>query len=361
MLKQLRRVIFWSHLAAGTVAGIVILIMSVTGVLLTFERQVSYWADTRAYHVAPSTPGAARLSLETLLGKMRETGSPVPTSVTVRAGADAPVAFGYAGGRSIYVNPYNAEVLGEGAPRVRAFFRAVTDWHRWLGAQGESRAVARAVTGASNLAFLLLVTSGFYLWWPRRWNWKRVRNVVWFRRGLPGKARDFNWHNVVGVWSVVPLFIIVLSGVVISYTWAGNLVYRVVGETPPAPRGGGGAPPNAAGNAAAPSRDAAASTAGLDRLFERAAAQSPNWRSISVQMPTTNDAPVTFSIDEGTGGQPQHRAQLTLQRTTGEVVRWEGSRRTRLGGRRGARSDRPRARVATLPRMAQATQEQRDG
>ena len=34
-------------------------------------------------------------------------------------------------------------------------------------------------------------------------------------------------------------------------------------------------------------------------------------------------APLTFNIDSGTGGQPQKRAQLVLDRTTGNVVRWE--------------------------------------
>ncbi len=34
-------------------------------------------------------------------------------------------------------------------------------------------------------------------------------------------------------------------------------------------------------------------------------------------------AGVAFIIDEGSGGQPQRRAQLTLNRKTGEVVRWE--------------------------------------
>ena len=120
--------------------------------------------------------------------------------------------------------------------RLARSFARVTDWHRWLGAKGDNRNVARAITGACNLGFLFLVMSGFYLWWPRNWNLKAVRNVTWFRRGLPSKARDFNWHNVIGFWSAVPLFIVVLSAVVISYTWAGNLVYRVVGETPPAPR-----------------------------------------------------------------------------------------------------------------------------
>ena len=41
------------------------------------------------------------------------------------------------------------------------------------------------------------------------------------------------------------------------------------------------------------------------------------------QLPPKPDAPVTFNIDRGNGGQPQLRSQLTLNRTTGEVVRWE--------------------------------------
>jgi uncharacterized iron-regulated membrane protein len=32
---------------------------------------------------------------------------------------------------------------------------------------------------------------------------------------------------------------------------------------------------------------------------------------------------LVFTIDEGTGGQPQKRATLTLNRATAEVVRWE--------------------------------------
>ena len=108
-----------------------------------------------------------------------------------------------------------------------------------MAASGEYRTTGRAVTGAANLAFLFIVLSGAYLWLPRTWAWRAVRQVIWFRGGLPGKARDFNWHNTIGVWSVVPLAMVVASGVVISYPWARNLVYRIAGEAPPTPRGGG--------------------------------------------------------------------------------------------------------------------------
>lgn len=324
-MKRLRKVIFWCHLAAGTAAGLVILLMSVTGVLLAYERQLMAWADTRGYNVAPPTAGASRLPLETLLARVREVQPALPSSVTLRAAPDAPAEVGFGREGTIFINPYTGEVLGKGAQNVRAFFRIVTDWHRWLGANGENRAVARAITGACNLGFLFLVTSGFYLWWPRKWTPPLVRSVTWFRRGLSGRGRDFNWHNVIGFWSAAPLFIVVLSAVVLSYTWAGNLVYRLVGETPPAPRG---APAPAQGNAAqqrggAERREAPPSMDGLDGLLVRAEQQVSGWRSISLQLPTAATAPVTFTIDTGNGGQPQKRAQLTLDRTSGEVVRWE--------------------------------------
>lgn len=43
-----RQILFWVHLCIGVVAGAAILIMSATGVLLAFERQVLQLVDTRA-------------------------------------------------------------------------------------------------------------------------------------------------------------------------------------------------------------------------------------------------------------------------------------------------------------------------
>ena len=313
-------------------AGLVILNMCVTGVLLAYERQITRWADTRDYAVTRPAADAARLPVETLLARARESQpSAQPTAVTLYSDASSPASVAFPGGRTLFVNPYTGETFGEGSARVRAFFRVVTDWHRWLGAGGENRAAGRAVTGASNLLFLFIVMSGFYLWWPRRWTRNSLRAVTWFRRGQGGKARDFNWHNVIGFWSAVPLFVVVLSGVVISYTWASNLVFRVAGEEPPAqqqrgaPPGGAGAPQQGA-NAAAPLE-------GLDPLLKKAEQQVEGWRSIQMQVPQKPDAPLTFSIDRGNGGQPHLRGQLTLARANGEVVRWEPASNNSAGRR----------------------------
>jgi hypothetical protein len=116
----------WSHLLTGVTAGLVILIMSVTGLLLTYERQITWWADTRSYQVTPPTPAAPRLPIDTLLAKAGEARPNVAlTTVTLRAETSAPAAIGLAGGRAIFIDPYTGQVLGEGANSVRDFFHVI--------------------------------------------------------------------------------------------------------------------------------------------------------------------------------------------------------------------------------------------
>ena len=316
-MKRLRKIIFWCHLPVGVIAGVVILIMCLTGVLLAYEKQITAWADTRGYRAAPPSAETRHLPVETLIGKARETRATTPTAITLKADASAPAEIAFGREATLFLNPYSGQVLGEGSQGVRTFFRTVTDWHRWLGAKGDNRNVARAITGACNLGFLFLVTSGFYLWWPRSWNWNAVRNVTWFRRGLGAKARDFNWHNTIGFWCAPALFVVVISAVVISYTWAGNLVYRIVGESPPVPRAN--QVPARPGEAQPP----ADALTNLNSTWAVAEQQVGDWRSITLQLPNASAAPLTFNIDSGTGGQPQKRAQLVLDRTSGAVTRWE--------------------------------------
>ena len=66
-----RRFLFWIHLTAGSVAGLVILVMSVTGVLLAYKRQIINWAD-RGFQSQPA-PGAQRLPVDELLAKVQTT------------------------------------------------------------------------------------------------------------------------------------------------------------------------------------------------------------------------------------------------------------------------------------------------
>ena len=51
-MRTFRQILFWLHLAAGLIAGVVIFIMCVTGALLAFERQTIEWAERDVRYVA---------------------------------------------------------------------------------------------------------------------------------------------------------------------------------------------------------------------------------------------------------------------------------------------------------------------
>jgi len=363
---KLRTLIFWPHLIAGVVAGVVILIMSATGVLLTYERQMIAWADSHLRSVAPSAD-ARRLPVETLLETVRRDRPDLaPTALTIGSAANAAAVLTVAGG-TVHVDAYSGQVLGTGATGMRRFMSSLRTWHRYIGVAGEGRPLAKAITGWANFIFLFIVVSGIYLWFPRKWTWPRVKPVVFFKGGLRGKARDFNWHNVAGMWSAVPLFLVVLSAVPISFRWASDAVYQAVGEEPPAQGGRGAAAAGRAGGAGAaegggraegPGRgegvgraeggdraagtargegrhrpDAAVSFAGLDALWARAEQQVPGWRTINLRLPDSPNAPVAFAIDKGDGGQPHLRSTLTLNRASGDVVSYEDFSSLTLGRR----------------------------
>jgi uncharacterized iron-regulated membrane protein len=321
-LRVLRSLLFWLHLTAGIAVAAIILIMSVTGVALTYQRQMQYWADTRHFRAAPA-PGQSPLPTPDLVASVEaalSTTAPVQiTTVTWRAAPSLPVALG-AGSRTYYANPYTGELYGEGTgQRMRTFFSSMVGWHRWLALEGDRRATGRAVTGAANLIFLFIVVSGLYLWWPRSLRWARVRQTIWFRRGLPSGARDFNWHNTLGFWSAIPLAIVVYSGVVISYPWASNSVYRLVGEAPPARTQARASTP-VRPESQAPARPGRVEN--LDDLAATAKTVARDWQILSARLPARAGDPLAFTIDRGDGGQPHLRGILTLDAATGATLSW---------------------------------------
>ncbi|NTX56474.1 PepSY domain-containing protein [Myxococcus sp. CA039A] len=295
MALPLRKPLFWIHLVVGVVVGIVVAIMSVTGVAIAFESQVLEWAEAEARAVPAPEAEVRRLPIEALVAKVREAKPEAQVSgVTVypSATAAAQVALGRAG--VVFVNPYTGEVREGGAKGWRDFFHVMEDWHRWLATGGDNRAIGKAITGASNAGFLFLALSGLYLWWPRKWTLKTVRPVLWFKRGLKGKPRDFNWHNVIGLWSMPVLVVLTASGMVISYKWASDFVYSVTGNAAPATQG----PPGSAGVKVTPP-EGGAPRKELGALLATVQEQVPAWASITYRLP---------SPPRGAGGQDKPSA-----------------------------------------------------
>ncbi len=319
---KIRKIVFWLHLIAGVLASVVILIMSFTGVLLAYETQIINRAESSLRRVVPPTVGKP-LSFDLLLNKARAAASDSqPTGLLIHSEPDASLLVNFGREDVLYINPYTGEVLGHGS-KMRRLMQQIETWHRWLGAGENHRPAALAVASAGNFVFLFLAISGLYLWWPRNWSWNALRPSVWFVGGLRGKARDWNWHNAIGLWCSPVLIILTLTGVVMSYQWANNLLYKLTGNPPPPPqveRSGGSQ------RREKPSRNDADSeideSASLDVLVIKAQQQMPGWNTLNFRLPQRPGAPVIVSIQE-TSKPSFYRSQLTLNSSTAEVIKWE--------------------------------------
>lgn len=311
---KLRSLVFWPHLAAGVVAGLIILLMSATGVVLTYERQIVEWAEQR---YAVDDGGRQPLTADELVAiAEREAPGERPielrfvnrpgSPVTVWAGSD----WGY------LVDPYTGEILREAIGTTGEFFHFVTDLHRWLAIEGDGHEAARAVTAYSNLLFLFLIVTGIYLWLPRAWHWPILKTKIFFNPKVrTSKARDFNWHHVFSFWALLPLLLVCLTATVFYFPSMNAAVYGAFGEEVPEPRRGEpGEPP-------APV-DAAMSQQALLDIAVRHAEENgaADWYSIWMEASASAGAPAEFYVDRSIGHRPPFAYDLTLDGVDGSVI-----------------------------------------
>lgn len=315
--RTVRKTIFWFHLIAGLAAGLVILLLATTGFLLTYERQILAWQD--GYSLAAPPSGQPSLPLEELAAKVLATHQGPPlTAISRDAGAGEPFVFSFGKEKQLFVDPFTGAELGEGSPRLRGFFSFVTSLHRWLALQGGLRDAGKAVTGTAALFFLFLVISGLFMWWPGRWTWQHLKRILFFQPRLHGPARDWNWHNVLGFWLCLPLLVIILSGIVMSFDWANQLLHRLAGSPPP-PAKTASSPAKGGTGGNAP----AISLAGLDRAWDLASGKVTGWQSINLRLPAKSGDSATFTISTSHRGRPDLKSQLAVELSTGTVRSFE--------------------------------------
>lgn len=302
------------HLICGVLAGIFIFIMCVTGALLSFESNILAYVESHQRFVNIPNENGARLPLNEIITKLQAAKPAAkPAGITLQSDRTAAAVISLGRDGQVFINPYTGEITGEGAKNWRGFFRFVEDAHRWLSLTGSGRDVGRTINDGANLLFLFLAISGVYIWFPRKLSWQNLKAVIWFRRGLRGKARHFNLHTTIGFWTSLCLIIITLTAVIISYSWANNLLYAMTGNEVPNQQ------PRPAANQTEGKQPILPEN--IDELL-RKAENHTSWKAINLRLPINGDA-VVFSIDEGVYWNKFGRSNLTVDATTTEVIKWE--------------------------------------
>ena len=299
---MLRKTLFNLHLIAGFAAAVFVVILGVTGSIMTFEEEVDHLTHPHLFRV---TPQGQPLSLAELTARA---GAALPGRVGAYGLGVSPDRSYYLAATSglVFINQYTGEVLGvRNAP---TWLNQVHQFHlRLLGGDA-----GRTVVSWAGVAMMLLALSGVYLWWPA----KRVS----INLAAGGRRAWFDVHNAIGILTFAFLFLLSLTGVIIGFERVTTpRLYKVTGSQPVLP-------------SMAVTPIAGARTITPDEAVAIAARQLPGAVPIMVNVPGPKGAyrvALRYPEDLTPGG----RSRVFINPSGGAVLQAESSRTTAAGTR----------------------------
>lgn len=249
MAKKKRTTKYWIgqiHLWLGLTTGLVVLIVSITGCLYVFQKEISEAVHKDKYFVTPSS--APVLPASVLLHNAQAAlGPEMPINtmiaykrpdrsvefMTYRSNDSAATYFGvFVYFKSVFVNPYTGAVLG--VRDYRSDFFNVVKFIHWSLLLNTK--YGQPIVGISTLIFVLMLISGLILWWPKKWNRAAIKKSFTINWKASFKRVNYDSHNVPGFYTLIPALIISLTGLVFAFEWFEGLVYAAASgsTTPPA-------------------------------------------------------------------------------------------------------------------------------
>lgn len=228
------------HLWLSVPFGLVITLICFSGAMLVFEDEISHALNRDRYYV--DRVGQRPLPLDSLARRVR---AALPDSVgvsgvTVYADKERTYKFSLTRPRraAMYVDQYTGEVKGRESRLP--FFSFMFRLHRWLldTNPGSGNVFwGKMVVGVSVLVLVVIMLTGMVIWWPRRVRALNTALKVKCSHGFRQLAHSL--HSAGGVYVLVPLLIMALTGLTWSFSWYRNAVYGVFGAQPPAAHGAG--------------------------------------------------------------------------------------------------------------------------
>jgi uncharacterized iron-regulated membrane protein len=219
----------WLHLWLGLVSGIIVFIVSITGCIYAFQKEIS--SITQPYQFVPVEtkpylPPSALKHIAELHQFGDKAGKPgkVINAIQYPGKGKAAIATyrdkktGY---MMIYLNPYSGAVLKAKALE-KDFFRIILIGHYnlWL-----PRETGQQVVCWGTLIFVVLLITGLIMWWPKNLRKANVNKSFKVKWKASFKRVNYDLHNVLGFYVLIGALIIAITGLYFGFKWVPKTIY----------------------------------------------------------------------------------------------------------------------------------------
>ncbi|RFM26441.1 PepSY domain-containing protein [Deminuibacter soli] len=233
----------WLHLWLGLVSGIIVFIVSITGCIYAFQKEISSVTQPYQFVQVEAKPYLSPSALKKIAEQHQfgdKAGKPGSVINAVQYPGTGKAAIAtyrdkQTGYMMVYLNPYSGQVLKAKALE-KDFFRIVLIGHfnLWL-----PREVGQPIVCWATLIFIVLLITGLVMWWPKNLRKANVDKSFKIKWKATFKRVNYDLHNVLGFYTLIGAFIIAVTGIYFGFKWVPKSIYWVAsgGKTMPERRG----------------------------------------------------------------------------------------------------------------------------
>jgi len=301
----LRNLLLKAHLYLGLVAAIFLVILGLTGAIMAFEGDIDHWMHPSLWYVktAPATMPEADLirTVQERLAPARVAAVQIfrqPDLVQLMQMTDRAV---------VYVNPYDGSIQGRatGPNRTQRTLAMIHQIHLRLAPDPRSMpswgAVGKKIISIAGLFLVVLVPTGFLLWWRTRRASIKLGGS-WFRI-------CFDAHHAIGIYAALFLFVAAVTGALIGFDFGEEAIYAMTHSGPPARE----KPPQ---STAAPGAQPIA----VDKAVEIARGAMPGATVAVIQLPLNPKGAYNVGMRTEETAETVH-SRVTVDQFSGQVLK----------------------------------------
>lgn len=304
------------HLWLGLSLGLLFAVLGLTGSALVFYTGM----DATLHPVVEAGPGDLPLglispvwdrALATGRARWHHPGDKWTLEVTGEGGP-IPARYYPASGHGHHTDRVMVWFSPDGTRIVRAepWGRYLMSWLYQLHMALLAGDLGGQVVGWSGVAMLVLLVSGIAAWWPRG-SW---RKALAFKRDAATIRRLRDLHKLSGLWSMVLLFVLVGTGVLLALPAVTQALLAPAAVPAPVSAGGG-------------ERQVT-----IVQAFGAAHEALPDGRIVFIDMPGAGDAPIRVRLQ--VPGDPHRRfpgSYVFIDQLSGRVLAVHDVRRANTG------------------------------